>query len=213
MNVKVCGITSQGDAGMVLEAGADAIGVIIGVPVETPRKITLERAAEIRDSVSHISHTFIAVLMPETVGEVVDACVRLEPDGVQLHGTESQDFLRELQERVSCRIIKSIHVSDDVDMDYVKSVSEYADMLLLDTKAGGKVGGTGAQHDYGLDRKIREETGKRIILAGGLNPDNVADAVKAVKPYAVDVSSGVESEPGKKDPEKVRKFMEVTACL
>jgi phosphoribosylanthranilate isomerase len=104
-------------------------------------------------------------------------------------------------------------VDGNVSIDYVKDVAEYADMLLLDTKVGDKVGGTGVTHDYAVDRKIKESTDKRIILSGGLNPENVAAAVKTVRPYAVDVSSGVESKPGVKDPEKVNKFIAVTACL
>jgi phosphoribosylanthranilate isomerase len=213
MNVKICGITNEGDARMVLGAGADAIGVVVDVPVDTPRKITLEKAAVIRDFVSDISHAFVVVLMPETVDEVASVCGRLNPDGIQLHGSETPEFVREVKENVGCNIIKAIHVGGDVDLDYVKAVAEYADMLLLDTKAGDRVGGTGLTHDYTTDREIKELTGKRIILSGGLNPDNVVEAVKAVKPYAVDASSGVESEPGVKDLLKVSRFIEVTACL
>jgi phosphoribosylanthranilate isomerase len=213
MNVKICGITSVGDAGMVLEAGADAIGVIVDVPVDTPRKISLEKAIEIRDAVSDISHTFIAVLMPETVDEVVKITDALNPDGIQLHGSEEPEFLIELRNTVDCNIIKALHIDGSLDLDYVRAVAEQSDMLLLDTKVGEKVGGTGRTHDYALDNEIKKMTKKRIMLSGGLNPDNVAAAVAAVKPYAVDAASGVESRPGVKDPEKVRKFIEVTACL
>lgn len=213
MIVKVCGITSAGDARMALQEGADAIGVIVDVPVDTPRKISLKEAAKIREAVSDMSHTFIAVLMPETVEEVVKVVDKLRPDGVQLHGTESPELLKELRDRVDTNIIKAVHVGDDLDMEYVKAVAQHADMLLLDTKTGGKVGGTGKTHDREADNRIKALTGKPIILSGGLTPANVAEAVKAVKPYAVDTSSGVEKAPGIKDKEKVRKFIEVTACL
>ena len=213
MNVKICGITNEADARMVLEEGADALGVIVDVPVDTPRKITLEEAVGIRESVSGASHAFIAVLMPSAVEEAVDVADALKPDGIQLHGAESPEFVAELKESVDCSIIKAIHISEDTDMDYVKAVAEHADMLLLDTKAGGRVGGTGQTHDYAADNEIKRLTGKRIMLSGGLNPENVAAAVAAVRPYAVDASSGVESAPGVKDREKVRRFIEVTACL
>ena len=213
MNVKICGITSEADARMALEAGADAIGVIVDVPVATPRKVTLERAMSIKSSVSDISHAFIAVMMPNDTREVVDLFERLEPTGIQLHGFERPELLSELRDKVDCRIIKAIHIDGGVDMEYVDSVEPYADMLLLDTKVGKKVGGTGQTHDYRLDAEIKSRTRKKIMLSGGLNPDNVKAAVEAVSPYAVDVSSGVESSPGVKDPEKVEAFIEVTRCL
>ena len=213
MNVKVCGITNVEDARMVAEAGADAIGVIVDVSVETPRKITVDDAVRIRSSISDIGHAFITVIMPETVEEAVTIYDRVKPDGMQLHGSETAKFIRELKAKTGCQIIKAIHVDNSLDMDYVTSVADYADMLLLDTKVASRVGGTGTTHDYALDKEIKKATGKRIILAGGLNAGNVAAAVAEVKPYVVDVSSGVESEPGVKDPAKVRKFIEVTACL
>ncbi len=213
MNVKICGITSPEDANMVALAGADVIGVVIDVPVPTPRKVTLEKAIEIKDSLSGINQAFVAVIMPHNVDEAVEVAEKLRPDGLQLHGTESVGFIRELAEAVDCYIIKALHIKDTPDMDYVMEVASSSDMLLLDTKSQDKVGGTGQTHDYDIDIMIRDATKRRIILAGGLNPDNVAYAVNKVRPYAVDVSSGVESVPGKKDPELVKKFIEVTSCL
>jgi phosphoribosylanthranilate isomerase len=213
MNVKVCGITSAADARMALEEGADAVGVIVDVPVQTSRKVNIDLAAQIRDSVSDMSCAFIAVTMPKTVEEAEKVCVKVRPDGIQLHGEETPEFLSKLRGRVGCRIIKAIHIDNDIDMEYVKAVSEEADMLLLDTKTGSKVGGTGMTHDYSIDARIKKLTGSRIMLSGGLNAENVAAAVDAVKPYAVDVSSGVESKPAVKDRGKVRRFIEVTRCL
>jgi len=160
-----------------------------------------------------MSNTFIAVLMPKTVGDVTRITEALNPDGIQLHGDETPDFIAEIRDNVDCDIIKAVHIDAHVDFGYVRAVAEYADMLLLDTKAGGKAGGTGMTHDYAADKKIKRLTNKRIILSGGLTPENVEAAVEAVRPYAVDASSGVESKPGVKDPMKVRKFIEVTACL
>ncbi|MBU0762785.1 MAG: phosphoribosylanthranilate isomerase [Candidatus Altiarchaeota archaeon] len=213
MNVKVCGITNKDDAMMVLEKGADAIGVVVDVPVETPRKITVEKAHEIRLAVEDLSHTFVTVLMPKTLDDVGRVVSKLHPDGIQLHGVETPDFVMHVREEFGLPIIKAIHVGDTVDMEYVKSVSNYSDMLLLDTKKGSRVGGTGEAHDVEKDLEIKSSTGKRILLSGGINPINVFERASKVKPYGVDVSSGVEKSPGIKDPDKVEKIIEVCSCL
>ncbi|MFH0861430.1 MAG: phosphoribosylanthranilate isomerase [Candidatus Altiarchaeota archaeon] len=213
MKVKICGITSAKDAILCLVSGAHSIGVIVDVPVESPRKITAEKALHIKASIAGFGREFIAVTMPKTVDEAVDICRRLEPDGIQLHGFESPEFLSELRDNVDCQIIKAIHIDGCTDMGYVESVAEYADILLLDTKVGANVGGTGRTHDRESDLEIKARTGKRIMLSGGLNPGNVMAAAKLVRPYAVDVSSGVESSPGVKDSRKVKELIEVTRCL
>ncbi|MFC2162847.1 phosphoribosylanthranilate isomerase [Candidatus Altiarchaeota archaeon] len=209
MLVKVCGITNVKDALMVVDQGADAVGVIIDVPVETPRKISIGKAAEIRRALRNISHTFITVMMPEKVDEVLNVVKRIGPDGVQLHGTESPEFLEELRESIEGYIIKTVHASSNLDMDYVKAVAEHADMMLVDTLKDGKVGGTGSGHDRSIDLRIKELTGKPLIASGGINSDNVAQVIGKVAPYAVDVSSGVESSQGIKSKKKVAEFMRI----
>ncbi len=207
MLVKVCGIANTDDALMVLDAGADALGVIIDVPVETPRKITVEKALEIKEAVKDRSHTFITVLMPDKIDDVVNIVDEIEPNGIQLHGDETPEFIKELKESINAYIIKAIHIQEKPDMEYIRSITEHADMILTDTKIGEQVGGTGKIHDWDIDLKIEEEIDKPLILSGGLNPDNVGDAIDKVNPYAVDVSSGVESSPGIKDPKKVKKLI------
>ena len=95
----------------------------------------------------------------------------------------------------------------------VKEISEYVDVLLLDTKIGDKIGGTGKTHDWAIDLKIKDITDKPIMLSGGINIENIAKAVEKVKPNAIDVSSGVEKSPGIKDKDKVKKIIEVSSCL
>jgi phosphoribosylanthranilate isomerase len=213
MNVKVCGITSPEDARMVLMEGVDAVGVVVDVPVDTPRKVSVERAAMIRESVSDISCAFITVIMPESAGEAVEIIDAVRPDGVQFHGNEDPDLLREVKGLRDVSIIKAVHVGEGLDLDYVRGVAEYADMLLLDTRLGDKVGGTGVLHDLKVDLELKNMVDRRIMLSGGLNASNVADANRFLRPYAVDVSSGVEGEPGRKSPELVREFMEAVKCL
>jgi phosphoribosylanthranilate isomerase len=207
--VKVCGITNGGDALMALRNGADAVGVIVDVPVETPRKISVGKAKAIKNALKDVSHTFITVLMPESVEDVVKVVGEVKPHGIQLHGNESPEFVGEVRESIDAYIIKAVHADDSLDYDYVERVAEHADMILVDTKAGGKVGGTGVRHDWSIDLEVKRMSKKPLIASGGLNGRNVGGVILKVWPYAVDVSSGIESRPGVKDEEKFRKFMRV----
>ncbi|MFH1402638.1 MAG: phosphoribosylanthranilate isomerase [Candidatus Altiarchaeota archaeon] len=209
MLVKVCGITRPEDAVMIVENGASGVGVIIDVPVETPRKITVEKALRIKKALEYVPHNLIAVMMYEKPDDVLKTYGELRPHGIQLHGGESPEFVREVNENVEGFIIKTIHATQEIDFDYVKAVSEYADMMLVDTMVGGKVGGTGEVHDMSIDARVREVTGKPLMISGGLNAANIKAALVKVRPHAVDVCSGVESSPGVKDPEKLKQFMEI----
>ncbi len=112
-------------------------------------------------------------------------------------------------------IIKKIGVSNDRDacVERAKAYEDVVDAILLDTIAGRQLGGTGKKHDWRISRAIVEELDTPVILAGGLTPENVADAIAEVRPYAVDVSSGVEREPGHKDAVKVKRFIEAANHL
>lgn len=194
--VKICGITNIDDALMAVEAGADALG--FGFVPNTPRCVQPQQAAMI-----------IAQLPPfvTTVGLFVDAepqemqaiADRCNLDVLQLHGEESPTICQALNRRV----IKAFRVKDASTLAYLPrySVSAY----LLDTYVQGKMGGTGQAFDWELAVSAKQHG--RIILAGGLNPDNVALAVQQVQPYGVDVSSGVEASPGRKDAAKVEAFI------
>lgn len=205
--VKICGITNSDDAIIAAEAGADAIGVIVDVPVETPRKTGVKKAKEILDSVP-LFVSRVVVLIPENIEDVVDIADRLNPDAIQLHGNESIDFILELKKQIKARIIKALHVNDDTKINYILRYAEISDAILLDTKFGDLAGGTGKTHDWTTSMMICETIRPTpLILSGGLNPENIKDAINKVKPYAVDVSSGVESMPGKKDKIKIEEFI------
>lgn len=206
MKIKICGITNMEDARMAVEEGADLVGAIIDVPVETPRKIGLSIADGIRRIVQDADREFVAVLMPSNIEDVRRVHESLHPDYIQLHGRETPGLVKEASQ-LGPGIIKALHAGEHVDMDYAKTVSQHADMILTDTKAKGMAGGTGMTHDFGIDLKIRDAVGKPLILAGGLNPENVMQAVEKVRPDGVDVSSGVERTPGRKDRDKVRRFI------
>jgi phosphoribosylanthranilate isomerase len=196
VRVKICGITNVEDALLAVAAGADAIGLIFYK--ESPRALLREQAAAIVRVLPPFVQA-VGLFVNADIGFVnatADAC-RL--DIVQLHGEESPEFCGLVQRRV----IKAFRVKDAASLDPMKNyrVAGY----LLDAWSPKAHGGTGTTFNWEV-AKIAGKFGP-IILAGGLTPDNVRKAVESVAPYGVDVSSGVESAPGKKDLEKVREFI------
>ncbi len=194
--IKICGITHLDDALMAIEAGADALGFVF-VP-HTPRYLHPEQARSIIDQLPPFITTVGLFVNAEQQGleAIADGC-RLNL--IQLHGDEPPALCVAL----SRRVIKAFRVKDESSLSRLSGyrVSAY----LLDTYVKGAMGGTGKSFDWNLALKAKSYG--RIILAGGLTPDNVASAVLQVRPYGVDVSSGVEASPGRKDPAKVKAFI------
>ena len=196
--IKICGITSVEDALAAAQLGADAIGLVFYPP--SPRYVEVEQAAEIAAALPPFVTTvgLFVNADEQTISEVVS---RVRIDLIQFHGNECQDYCG-LHQRP---YLKAVRMSDEVDLD--KQMTDYAQAraLLLDTYKAGVPGGTGEQFNW--DR-VPAHLADKIILAGGLTPENVKDAIAQVHPYAVDVSGGVESAPGKKDKEKMARFIE-----
>jgi phosphoribosylanthranilate isomerase len=197
VRVKICGITNLSDASAAIEAGADALGFVFYEA--SPRHISVEEAAEIvRELPPFVAKVGVFVDAPrEVVAETVLKC-RLT--AVQLHGNESPEFCH----RVTCDVIKAFRVEGPESLEALRRYATSA--WLLDSFVAGKPGGTGAQFKWELATRAKA-LGRPILLAGGLTPENVASAVKEVRPFGVDVSSGVESTPRKKDHLKVRAFV------
>jgi phosphoribosylanthranilate isomerase len=194
--VKICGITSLEDALHAAQAGADALGFVFFA--KSPRYLDPERAAQIIAGIPpFVQVVGLFVNAPlDFVNATADRC-RL--DLVQLHGEESPSYCQS----VSRRVMKAIRVRG---MESLAGMADYQVAgYLLDAYSPNSYGGTGERFDW--DCAVAAKGRGPIILAGGLDPDNVASAVSRVAPYAVDVSSGVESSPGRKDPEKVRNFI------
>ena len=191
--VKICGITNLSDAETAIAAGADAIGYIF-VP-ETPRYITPTDAAEIIRTVSPFISN-VGVFKDSEIKHVKEIAEQTGINILQLHGNESPSFCSQL----TLPVIKVFELQKDSDLQDMKSykVSAY----LVDKP---KVV-TSDMINLELAKKAREQT-DRLILAGGLTPENVGDAVRYVKPYAVDVASGVETQIRKKDPNKITAFI------
>ena len=196
--IKICGITNAEDALWAAKCGAAAIGLIFAE--ESPRRITPLVAAEI---LSLVPETLlrVGVFVNEPLEHLNDCVAKLGLHFAQLHGEESPDSCI----KVKCKVIKAFRISSERDLETLRRYS--VDAFLLDAFTPGKRGGSGETFEWSLAVKAKER-GVPIILSGGLNPDNVAEAIEAVAPWGVDASSGVEISPGKKDHDKVRLFLE-----
>ena len=204
---KVCGLTRKDDLEVAVEAGADAVGVISEVPVETPREVSRERAAELLEAVPPLV-TGVLVTMPESVEEAIDLVADVDPDAVQIHGGLEPADLEFLTNQVDADVIFAV---DAEDVDALEGYDGVADALLVDSVDEDGGGGTGETHDWERTRAATEDLEAPVILAGGLEPGNVVGAIRTVEPFAVDVASGVEAEGGIKDHEAVRTFVERAA--
>lgn len=202
--VKICGITRLADALLAVELGAAALGFNFYEP--SPRYIDPEAADEI------VAKTppFVAaagVFADETVGErVADIARTASVSVIQLHGPR---FPKDLDSLRGYRLIRAIPVGPDFDPGTLQTLP--LDAFLLDAFDPVRIGGSGMSIDWTLARRANEQ-GKTIILAGGLTPENVGDAIRCVRPFAVDVASGVESAPGVKDPRRLRAFFAAVAA-
>ncbi len=196
VRVKICGITTVDDALMAVAAGADALGFVFHSL--SPRNIGVEAAAAIiREVPPFVQTVGLFVNVPiEYVNDTVEATGL---DVVQLHGDETPEYCR----LVGRRVVKAFRIKDIDSLEPIRRYSVAG--FLLDAWSPKAYGGTGMTFNWDI-AKVAEQYGP-IILAGGLTPENVAQAVETVSPFAVDVSSGVESVPGKKDPEKVLAFI------
>ena len=199
VRVKICGITNSEDAVAAVDAGADALGFMFFE--ESKRNITFTRAAEIiRELPPFVAKTGVFVNAPEDF--IRRAVESAGIDTIQLHGEESPELCAKF---APLKVIKAFRVRGHDSLQECLLYRDHA--WLLDSYVSGSPGGTGVAFDW----DVAAEAGKinrMIILAGGLKPETVAAAIRKVRPYAVDVSSGVESEPGKKDHGKIREFIQ-----
>lgn len=196
VKVKVCGMTSLKDALVAVEGGADAVGFIFYK--KSPRSVTMKTVREIVLELPPFVDT-VGVFVDETaeqINKIADYC---NLDIIQLHGDESPTFCKKIRRKV----IKAFRIKD---MQSVKKISSFqVSGFLLDTFSENLHGGTGKVFDWNLVLPAKKFG--PVIMAGGLTPNNVQQAVRQIRPYGVDVCSGVESEPGIKDHKKVRAFL------
>lgn len=207
VKVKICGITREEDLKMVSDLGADAIGFVVDVP-SSPRNISLKKAEKFIRFVPVFVKS-VLVMVPKSIDELVLTCEKLNPNILQIHGENILDAST-LREKISnTSIIRALNANQENALKAASEASKSFDAILLDSSTHGMYGGTGKVHDWNLSKRVKQVIHpKPLILAGGLNPKNVKEGICRVQPYAVDVSTGVESLPGIKDPEKVSAFIE-----
>jgi phosphoribosylanthranilate isomerase len=197
VRIKICGITRIEDALLAADLGAHAIGLVFHPG--SPRCVTPEQAARIAAAVPAFM-TVVGLFVsadPANIRKVLDA---VPLDVLQFHGDEAPADCR----RFGRRYVKAVRMAPEVDL--VKCATDFHDAvgLLLDAHVAGEWGGTGQRFDWA---RVPAGLSRPVILSGGLNPDNVADGMRALQPAAVDVSSGVEAAPGIKDPAKLKAFI------
>jgi phosphoribosylanthranilate isomerase len=207
VKVKICGITREEDVKIVSNLGADAVGFIVGVP-SSPRNLSLNKAEKLIGIVPSFVKS-VLVMVPKSLKELFRTCEKLNPSALQIHGENILDTSSLRENLSSTPIIRAINVYQKNILEVASNASKSFDAILLDSASHGMYGGTGKVHDWKLSKRIKRVIhSKPLILAGGLHPENVQESIRTVQPYAVDVSSGVESRPGIKDPIKISTFIE-----
>jgi phosphoribosylanthranilate isomerase len=195
--VKICGITRPEDGIAAASAGADAIGLVFYA--KSPRHVTPQQARSIINALPPFVTT-VGLFVDASRAEIEAVLNEVPLDTLQFHGEESPEFCASF----SRPYFKAISMRDDIDLHSEAERFASASALLVDTFQAGVPGGTGVSFDW---KRLPADLSKPLILAGGLNPDNVAQAIIQARPYAVDVSSGVEAAKGIKDAEKIAAFM------
>jgi len=211
--IKFCGITREQDAELAVSLDAWAVGMIMWPG--SSRAVPLDRAAALAAQLKRRAEV-VGVFVNPTLEELAATADQVELTIIQLHGQEGPRFCNEAARRTGCKVIKAARVRSGADIQALAAY--HTDFHMLDTYRAGLQGGTGETFDWELAREHRriappKGKGQRVplILSGGLDPDNVAEAIAVVRPFAVDVASGVESAPGYKDGERMRAFAEAVA--
>jgi phosphoribosylanthranilate isomerase len=198
LRIKICGITNAADAVAAVNAGADALGFMFYE--RSKRYVTPDAVAEIVEELPPFVMR-VGVFVDPSMELVNETASTSGITALQFHGAESPEFCGQF----GLPVIKAFRMVDKSSLDQLSQYQTSA--WLLDSDAPGQFGGTGEKFDWSLAQQATK-LGRSVILAGGLTPENVATAVREVRPYGVDVSSGVEALPGRKDPQKVKTFIQ-----
>lgn len=215
MFVKICANTNLEDARLAAELGADALGFVFA---ESKRKVNAEQVASItRELPTDVMK--VGVFTSTDADEILDQAKVAGLTAVQLHSDFEPDLVDAIVagSKGTLRVLQVLDVPEDASLANLESALRatlahpYVEAALLDASHGGASGGTGKMFDWGatseIVRRVQSETGGRVIVAGGLNAANVGEAVNAFRPWGVDVASGIEASPGKKDAAKLKEFL------
>lgn len=209
IRVQIAGVSSLEEALECERCGVDALGFTLRLPTGVHDDLTEAKARGIIAALPPFIAT-VAITYVDSAREAVDLCRYLGVDTLQLHGEfPTQDLPLIKAGLPNLKVIRSVHVTGKEALAKVRSLARHVDAIILDTydAASKRCGATGKTHDWSLSRQIVEQSRVPIILAGGLNPDNVAEAIETVRPWAVDVHTGVENEDGTRNFEKIREFV------
>jgi phosphoribosylanthranilate isomerase len=206
VRVKICGLGSVKDVVVSADAGADAIGLVVDVP-SSPRNLSMDQAKQLMKAAPVFIEPVI-VTVSDNIKQIMEIHRHLSPRTLQVHG--SLTLYKQIHEGFpNLHLIGTVKADPNTALQSAIVIAEECDAVLIDTEVSGMKGGTGTIHDWELSRKVAEAIQpKPLILAGGLNAENVEKAILKVRPYAVDVSSGVESSRGVKDLNMITKFVE-----
>ncbi|MEM3382487.1 MAG: phosphoribosylanthranilate isomerase [Nitrososphaerales archaeon] len=206
VRVKICGITNEKDLKNSIIAGADALGFVINVS-SSPRSISIDKAKELMRKVP-VFISKVAVTIIDDFNHIIEIKKELKPEYIQIHGDLNPNDNHLFDALRDINIIRAITLKSNYPLESILNETKNFDAILIDSYKERKYGGTGVVNDFRICKEIRKAISpKPLILAGGLNPDNVKKAIRIVRPFAVDVSSGVESSPGIKDYEKMLNFV------
>ena len=204
--IKICGNTSFEDASLAAGAGADAVGFVFAT---SPRQVSVDQVAKITSRLPS-SLEKIGVFVDSSLEEIESAIQVSGLSGVQLHLDENPELPLRLRKRFGpdLRILRVVHFGPRMmERAVAPGTDESVDAILIDSRTATAVGGTGITFDWDQAEPLFDRGGLRLVVAGGLSPSNVQEAIRKLHPWGVDVVSGVEAAPGRKDPDKVRAFV------
>lgn len=207
MRVKICGIACEEDARAAEAAGADAVGCLVALSHPSPDRVDTRTARAIFASLPPLVAR-VLVTHRATPDEIARLVRETAPTTVQLHGPFPLVEIPALRIRFPfLTILKTVHVVDGGAVDEARRAAEVADAVLLDTRTGDRIGGTGRTHDWSISARIVRTCPRPVVLAGGLTPDNVGEAIRRVVPWGVDVNSGVRGTGARKSEARLRSFI------
>jgi phosphoribosylanthranilate isomerase len=209
IRIKICGIKRVEDARIAIDGGADALGLLVGQRHASRDFISADEAASIAAALPPFVSSVLVTHL-ETAGDVLELLSRVPTTTLQAHGNMPPAALETVRKRFpTLKIVKSVHITNELSLKAGLPYVGLADAFLLDSvdPQTGAIGGTGRTHDWTISRRFVEASPMPVILAGGLNAENVAEAIRAVRPFGVDVNSGTKAADGFKDPEKIRAFI------
>lgn len=211
--IKICGLRREVDILWAINQGANAVGFIVGTTHFSEDELDIDRAKQLIRLVPSSVLSVVVTHFKDTK-LILPIASSLRPRAIQLQGDISIEEICFLKKKIpQTMIIKAVHVTDEDAIQLVKHYQEFVDFILLDSRTEDRLGGTGIIHDWKISAEIVKECTKPIILAGGLNPENVCRAIREVKPFGVDVNSGTKSHDGFKDLRKIREFIKnVRGC-